>query len=111
MLPDWWTSQFGQQPYHIGDCVEGMRKLPDGCVDMVVTDPPYGLGVDYGGSYNDTKEELLKLVAKFIPEIKRISKFAMIFCGHKNLFDYPLPDTFCGDCHNEVHRVFGYRGD
>lgn len=28
----------------LGDCVEIMRGLPDGCVDAVVTDPPYGSG-------------------------------------------------------------------
>jgi DNA modification methylase len=26
-----------------GDCIELMRSLPDGCIDAVVTDPPYGL--------------------------------------------------------------------
>lgn len=25
-----------------GDCLEEMAKLPDGCIDMVMTDPPYG---------------------------------------------------------------------
>lgn len=25
-----------------GDCLEEMAKLPDVCVDMVLTDPPYG---------------------------------------------------------------------
>jgi len=25
-----------------GDCLEEMKKIPDGCVDMVLTDPPYG---------------------------------------------------------------------
>ncbi|QOC56009.1 methyltransferase [Gordonia phage Clown] len=29
--------------YH-GDCLEVMRELPDGSVDSIVTDPPYGLG-------------------------------------------------------------------
>lgn len=28
----------------LGDCLEVMRTLPDGCVDAVVTDPPYGIG-------------------------------------------------------------------
>lgn len=28
----------------LGDCLELMKTLPDGCVDAVVTDPPYGLG-------------------------------------------------------------------
>ena len=27
-----------------GDCLDVLRRLPDGCVDAVVTDPPYGLG-------------------------------------------------------------------
>jgi len=25
------------------DCLEGMKQMPDGCVDGIVTDPPYGL--------------------------------------------------------------------
>lgn len=28
---------------HHGDCVEQMKRLPDNCVDAIVTDPPYGL--------------------------------------------------------------------
>jgi len=27
-----------------GDCLDVLRQLPDGCVDAVVTDPPYGIG-------------------------------------------------------------------
>jgi DNA modification methylase len=27
-----------------GDCLELMKALPDGCVDAVITDPPYGIG-------------------------------------------------------------------
>jgi site-specific DNA-methyltransferase (adenine-specific) len=27
---------------HNGDCLEVLRGLPDGCVDAVITDPPYG---------------------------------------------------------------------
>lgn len=29
-----------------GDCLDVMRALPDGCVDAVVTDPPYGVWHD-----------------------------------------------------------------
>ncbi len=29
----------------LGDCLEIMRDLPDGCVDAVITDPPYGVDV------------------------------------------------------------------
>jgi len=31
------------------DCVEGMKKLPDNCVDLVVTSPPYDNLRDYKG--------------------------------------------------------------
>ena len=31
---------------HCGDCIEFMKALPDGCVDAVVTDPPYGINLD-----------------------------------------------------------------
>ena len=29
-----------------GDCVEEMRKLPDGCADLVFADPPYNLQIN-----------------------------------------------------------------
>ena len=28
----------------VGDCLDVMRQMPDGCVDLVLTDPPYELG-------------------------------------------------------------------
>ena len=27
------------------DCIEGMKMIPDGSIDLVLTDPPYGIGV------------------------------------------------------------------
>jgi DNA modification methylase len=31
-----------------GDCVEELQRLAPGSVDLVVTDPPYNIGIDYG---------------------------------------------------------------
>lgn len=31
------------------DCLEGMRRIPDGIVDLVVTDPPYCIGTTSNG--------------------------------------------------------------
>lgn len=28
------------------DCLDILKELPDKCVDLVLTDPPYGLGID-----------------------------------------------------------------
>lgn len=36
------------------DCIDGMQNhLPDDCVDVIVTSPPYNIGVEYG-AYDDT---------------------------------------------------------
>ncbi len=37
-----------------GDAIEEMPKLPDNCVDLIVADPPYNLGKDYGNN-QDTR--------------------------------------------------------
>ena len=29
---------------HLGDCMDILRSLPDKCIDLVLTDPPYGKG-------------------------------------------------------------------
>jgi len=34
------------------DCLEGLRQLPDHCVDLVVTDPPYELETQGGGIFD-----------------------------------------------------------
>jgi len=34
---------------HLSDCVEGMRTLPDACIPLTVTSPPYGNLRKYGG--------------------------------------------------------------
>ena len=38
----------------LGDCFEIMKQLPDKCIDLVLTDPPYGSG---GGGILGKKEE------------------------------------------------------
>ncbi|MFZ1181111.1 MAG: site-specific DNA-methyltransferase [Herbaspirillum sp.] len=30
------------------DALEGLTRIPDGQIDLLITDPPYGLGKDYG---------------------------------------------------------------
>ena len=37
---------------HAMDCVEGMKKLPDTSIDVVVTSPPYDEIRDYDGEYD-----------------------------------------------------------
>jgi len=57
------------------DCIEGMKKLPDGSVDIVVTSPPYNLGIKYR-NYQDskTREEYLAWSCQWAAQVKRLLK-------------------------------------
>src|SRR5213079_27407 len=57
------------------DCVEGMSKLPNEHVDLVVTSPPYNLGVRYG-KFSDQQERqsYLRWCRKWAAEVRRILK-------------------------------------
>ena len=47
-----------------GDCVEVMKTLPEGCIDLIVTSPPYGVGIDYDVHEDDVEFEEYKVFAK-----------------------------------------------
>jgi site-specific DNA-methyltransferase (adenine-specific) len=57
------------------DCIEGMSRLPDGYVDLVVTSPPYNLGVRYR-KYSDRqdRESYLQWCRKWAAQIRRVLK-------------------------------------
>lgn len=38
------------------DCLEGMERIPDGSVDLIVTDPPYIVSKSTGGTVNNIKK-------------------------------------------------------
>jgi site-specific DNA-methyltransferase (adenine-specific) len=76
---------------HLGDCLEFMKSMPDKSVDLIVTDPPYGLSFEYN-SFEDTKENLKTLIDKAFPEIFRLGKLVAITPGIGNLHFYPPPD-------------------
>lgn len=73
------------------DCMDIMKDIPDNYFELCLTDPPYGCNVAYN-SYEDSQENLVNLINKFEPEIKRISKFAMITPGNANIKHYKLFD-------------------
>ena len=74
--------------YH-GDCLEILPTLPK--VDAVVTDPPYGIGFDYI-SYEDSADNLKRLVNGFVPVCREIASRVVITPGNTNLFMYPQCD-------------------
>ena len=73
-----------------GDCLKVMRQMPDKCIDLVLTDPPYGINFEYD-IYSDSPHELQKIVNAIMPEIERISHRALITFGITNVFRYPEP--------------------
>ena len=89
---------------HCADCLCLMRGMPDKCVDLVLTDPPYGIG-DSGKNnqiYNCEWEGKAKLI-KYTPfddtkpteacfnEMFRVSKNQIIF-GVQHFTDF-LPQS------------------
>jgi site-specific DNA-methyltransferase (adenine-specific) len=58
-----------------GDCLLAMRQLPAESVDVVVTSPPYNLGINYG-TYRDPapRHEYLRWTVEWCHEVKRLLK-------------------------------------
>jgi DNA modification methylase len=78
--------------YH-GDCVELMSVMGEDSVELCLTDPPYGIGLEYD-AYDDSRETLLKLIPHAMVEIQRVAKRALITPGVANIQDYP-PYKWC----------------
>ena len=83
---------------HQGDCKDFMQTLPDGCIDLIVTDPPYDISDSKPGNselmslgkYN--AENFAELTNGFdveviFSELVRISKKVnfFIFCANKQI--------------------------
>jgi site-specific DNA-methyltransferase (adenine-specific) len=89
-----------------GDCLEVMKGIPDKSVDLVLTDPPYGVGVASGtigkqrknkhnyDVYEDTSANVRFKIIPRISECFRIAKAMIITPGTKCLTYYPPPDSF-----------------
>ena len=84
------------------DCIEGMKDIASDSVDLVITDPPFGIG--FGGkkkNYNRRDELVIKgyqeisdgyalFSMDWIGEIKRVLKYsgqAFIFSGYNHILD------------------------
>ena len=62
---------------YCGDCLDILPTLADKSIDLVLTDPPYGINLEYEG-YQDTSENWYALMNKFIPEAKRVGKMIIM---------------------------------
>ena len=64
----------------LGDCLELMKDIPDGSIDAIITDPPYGMNK---GEWDLEIPNWLHLVG---------SNPVACFCGVVGMRDYPTPD-------------------
>jgi site-specific DNA-methyltransferase (adenine-specific) len=80
-----------------GDCLEKLKELPNESFDVILTDPPYGIGADeYGDSggktagahfYDDSFENFKELMIRFGAQIGRLAKpqsHLYLFCDIEN---------------------------
>lgn len=84
------------------DCLDGMRQLPDNCVDLVVTDHPYVIETSGAGIYKQADKQYVKELnnmkdgfsTQVLDELCRIMKKINIyfFCSQKQII--PLLDYF-----------------
>jgi site-specific DNA-methyltransferase (adenine-specific) len=58
-----------------GDCVEVMKTMPESTVDLIVTSPPYGVGIEYDTHNDDVDFEEYKIFSKeWLTEAYRVLK-------------------------------------
>ena len=58
-----------------GDCIDGMRQLPDESIDLIIADPPYNLNKDFGEwKERERKDEWLSWSRQWLDESRRVLK-------------------------------------
>jgi site-specific DNA-methyltransferase (adenine-specific) len=58
-----------------GDCIEVMKTMPESTVDLIVTSPPYGVGIEYDTHNDDVDFEEYKIFSKeWLTEAYRVLK-------------------------------------
>lgn len=91
-----------------GDCQELSVVLPDECADMVLTDPPFGIGFKYNG-YEDSPELYIDLLQWTIAEANRVIRpggLCFVFVGQPRLMEvlplFPTGSRIFVSCKNFV---------
>ena len=76
----------------LGDCLERMKEIPDGSVDMILTDPPYGMDFQSNHrkiSHKKIKNDLdLSWLEVWVDEIFRVAAnntAHYVFCSFHNV--------------------------
>jgi len=99
-----------------GDCVEGMKQLPDGCVDLSVYSPPFAGLYQYSSDERDmsnciSRDEFFKHYEFAVKEIHRLTKPGRMTAVH--CMDIPTGNSGCDsliDFPGEIIRLHEANG-
>jgi len=94
-----------------GDCLEVMKEMPNECVDLVVTSPPYNLGIDYGSykdnlswvEYYDWSQQWMKELFRILKNDGRICINHYLSFGTSKFRTAPLMEI------NSIALSFGFK--
>ena len=90
------------------DCMDILKQLPDKCIDLVLTDPPYNIGIDGGKGWDNIKDYEV-FIKQVFSEAQRVSKRQIFF------FDYSYTKLFEELAEPKErfiwHREGGFSGD
>lgn len=75
--------------YH-GDAFE-LAPLLAAQVDAVVTDPPYGVGLEYGEAVDDSPELVDRIASELVPALTAACPVVLVTPGIRNVYRYPEP--------------------
>jgi DNA modification methylase len=99
---------------HIGDCLKVLPTLERGSVDLVITDPPYNIGIDYGaGAKADRRKDYDLWCERWINWCYRALKphgSMWIISGQEHGADIDIAMRNCGlTMRNRItwHETFG----
>ena len=70
----------------LGDCLEILPALPDNSVDLVVTSPPYNVGIVYGNKSRDDDKKSIEEYKRFADSIMS-ALFGVIVAGGRMCFE------------------------
>lgn len=59
---------------HQGDCLEIMKKIDNNSIDIIVTDPPWGVNFKNSKFYEDSKDHVLDIQEIWLTEMYRVLK-------------------------------------
>jgi site-specific DNA-methyltransferase (adenine-specific) len=57
----------------LGDCSVVLKEFPDNCIDLIITDPPYGVNFE-NGNYDDSSDWVFTQYEEWLKEFARVLK-------------------------------------